>query len=180
MLDIRDLGRRRLAIGLGVLPLVAAIAGLASRRVSSHEREPSDFAIVGVAALVVFAGYTAVKAAYLSTIFAIVIAERNLIYLVPLLFIGTALVLERRVAPSWRSSRRPRARAVPCTRRRIRSTSIRTTRRTASRSPPSRTGSQVAGRDDRARAHPRRSGSGLALLSAHSFVALARGGLASP
>ncbi len=88
-----------LAIGLGVLPLIAGLAGLARRR------EPDErlraFVVVAVAAIVVFGWYTAVKAAYLSTVFSIVVAERNLIYLVPLLFTGTALVLERRVVPLW-------------------------------------------------------------------------------
>jgi hypothetical protein len=42
--------------------------------------------------------YTAVKAAYLSTVFATRVEERNLIYVAPLLFVGTAVVLERRRA----------------------------------------------------------------------------------
>ncbi len=63
---------------------------------SSRTKRRATFATLGVSALVVFGLYTAVKATYLSTNFAIVIAERNLIYVVPLLFIGTALVLERR------------------------------------------------------------------------------------
>ena len=84
-----------LAIGLGILPLVAGIVGLAWQGEQPDESR-ATFATLGVSSLVVFGLYTAVKATYLSTIFAIVIAERNLIYVVPLLFIGTALVLERR------------------------------------------------------------------------------------
>ena len=40
--------------------------------------------------LVAFGLYTAAKAAYLSTVFATRVEERNLIYLCPLLFIATA------------------------------------------------------------------------------------------
>ena len=36
------------------------------------------------------------KAAYLSTVFETRVEERNLIYIAPLLFVGTALVLDRR------------------------------------------------------------------------------------
>jgi hypothetical protein len=45
--------------------------------------------------------YTAVKAAYLSLVFATRVEERNLIYIAPLLFVGTALVLERRAVNLW-------------------------------------------------------------------------------
>ena len=54
--------------------------------------------MLAVAAILAFGFYTAVKAAYLSTTLAIVVAERNLIYLYPVLFTGTALLLERRRA----------------------------------------------------------------------------------
>jgi len=47
---------------------------------------------------VAFSLYTAMKAAYLSTQFATRVEERNLIYVAPLLFIGTALVVSRRRA----------------------------------------------------------------------------------
>ena len=40
-----------------------------------------------------FGLYTAMKAAYLSTVFATRVEERNLIYIAPLLFVGTALVV---------------------------------------------------------------------------------------
>ena len=48
-----------------------------------------------------FGLYTALKAAYLSTQFATRVEERNLIYVAPLLFVGTALVLERRRVNIW-------------------------------------------------------------------------------
>lgn len=85
-----------LTIGLGVLPLIAAFAGVVGRR-GERRMEPSvTLATLTASAFGAFGLYTAVKAAYLSTTYGIVIAERNLIYLVPLLFVGTARVLERR------------------------------------------------------------------------------------
>src|SRR5207248_7547781 len=51
---------------------------------------------VSAAGIIGFGLYTAMKAAYLSTVFETRVEERNLIYIAPLLFIGTALVLERR------------------------------------------------------------------------------------
>ena len=47
-------------------------------------------------AVIAFGLYTATKAAYLSTKFATVVAERNLIYLAPLAFVATALALRAR------------------------------------------------------------------------------------
>jgi len=82
-------------IGLGVLPVVAALAGLV--RPKDEVRTPAlrAFTALFAAALLVFGLYTAVKASYLSTSFGTVIVERNLIYLVPLVFVGMALWLER-------------------------------------------------------------------------------------
>ena len=85
-----------LAIGLGVIPLIAGLAGLVGRRGERRDEPTATLTTLTVSTLAVFGLYTAVKAAYLSTEHGIVIAERNLIYLVPLLFVGTALTLERR------------------------------------------------------------------------------------
>ncbi|MBA2462961.1 MAG: hypothetical protein H0V45_14555 [Actinobacteria bacterium] len=85
-----------LAIGLGVIPLIAGLAALVRPRAETGDARTSTFVALTASSLGAFGLYTAVKAAYLSTNTAIVIAERNLIYLSPLLFIGTALVLERR------------------------------------------------------------------------------------
>jgi hypothetical protein len=87
-----------LAIGIGVLPLVAALAALGRPRGEPPDERRTAFAALTVAALVSFGLYTAVKAAVLSTTLAVVVAERNLIYLYPLLFTGTALLLQRRRA----------------------------------------------------------------------------------
>jgi hypothetical protein len=85
-----------LTIGLGVLPVVAGLAALWRAPGERVTRELSAFRSVLLAAVVGFGMYTAVKAAYVSTVFATYTYERNLIYLAPLLFAGTALWVERR------------------------------------------------------------------------------------
>ena len=82
-------------IGLGVLPVVAALAGLVRPKDEPRTPQLRAFTALLGAAVVGFGLYTAVKAAYLSTAFGTVIVERNLIYLVPLVFCGMALWLER-------------------------------------------------------------------------------------
>jgi hypothetical protein len=85
-----------LAIGLGVLPFVAGLASLFRMPGEQPQRAVRMFRCVTVAALVSFGLYTGVKAAYLSASFATRVEERNLIYIAPLLFVGTALVFSRR------------------------------------------------------------------------------------
>jgi hypothetical protein len=85
-----------LTIGLGVLPVVAGLASLWRAPGERTTRELSSFRSLLLAALIGFGMYTAVKAAYVSTVFATYTYERNLIYLAPLLFTGTALWVERR------------------------------------------------------------------------------------
>ena len=95
MLDFGLWGIGALAIGVGVVPLAAALAALVplrGRRLSADERA---FTVVTVAAVLCFGVYTAVKGAYLSTVYGDVVPERNLIYLTPLLFGGTAWLLVR-------------------------------------------------------------------------------------
>ena len=84
------------AIGLGLLPL---LGGLASLWLPARRADPvwRAFAAFTGAALVSVWTYTAVKTAYNSTIFATRVEERNLIYLGPLVLVGTAV---------WLSSRR--------------------------------------------------------------------------
>lgn len=98
MLDFALWATGALAIGIGVLPLVATLAALApqrGRRLGDGERA---FAITAVAAFAAFGLYAAVKAAFLSTVFASLVPERNVVYLTPVLFAGTAWLLERRSA----------------------------------------------------------------------------------
>jgi hypothetical protein len=90
-----------LAIGLGVLPLVGGLASLV--RPAGERRDPARtaFTIVAASAFASFGWYTAIKGAYLSTSFSSDIVERNLIYLDPLLFAGTALLVARRGTRWW-------------------------------------------------------------------------------
>jgi hypothetical protein len=88
-------------IGLGMLPLVLGLAALVPVRGELRTRELRVFRSVAFAGVFTFWMYTAMKAAYLSTVFASRVEERNLIYISPLLFIGTALVLERRRVNVW-------------------------------------------------------------------------------
>ena len=53
------------------------------------------------ALIVGFGWYTAVKAAYISTTFSTLVVERNLIYVAPLLFVGTAMFFERPLTRWW-------------------------------------------------------------------------------
>jgi hypothetical protein len=85
-----------LTIGLGVLPMVAGLAVLWRAPGERATRELRIFRSVLLAAIIAFGLYTAVKATYVSTVFGTYTYERNLIYLAPLLFTGTAIWLERR------------------------------------------------------------------------------------
>ena len=96
MLDLSLNAAGALTIGLGVLPVVAGLAAL-----WRAPDEPVSYALrvfrsVLLAAIIAFGVYTAVKATYVSISFGTYTYERNLIYLAPLLFAGTALWLERR------------------------------------------------------------------------------------
>jgi hypothetical protein len=89
-----------LAIGVGVLPFVAGLAALWRAPGEPRRYEVSAFRSVLLASIISFGLYTAVKATYVSTVFGTYTYERNLIYLAPLLFAGTALWLqERRLHP---------------------------------------------------------------------------------
>ncbi|MGH2934568.1 MAG: hypothetical protein ACRDL2_08655 [Gaiellaceae bacterium] len=85
-----------LAIGIGVLPFVAGLVALLRAPGEVRSRELRMFRSVSLAGILVVALYTAMKAAFLSTTFATRVEERNLIYIVPLLMVGTALVVSRR------------------------------------------------------------------------------------
>jgi len=84
------------AIGLGVFPLVAGLASLWRAPGETFRCELRAFRSLLVAAVISFGLYTAIKAAWVSTTFGTITVERNLIYLAPLLFAGTALWIERR------------------------------------------------------------------------------------
>ena len=89
------------AIGVGILPFILGLAALVPARREARTLETRVFRSVSTAGIIAFGIYTGMKAAYLSQVFASRVEERNLIYISPLLFIGTALVLERRRVNLW-------------------------------------------------------------------------------
>src|SRR5262249_25557341 len=88
------------AIGVGLLPVISLAALVPPNGVPSS-RELRAFVSVTAASVLVFGIYTAVKAAFLSTVFSTLVEERNLIYLAPLLFVATALAFQRRRLNLW-------------------------------------------------------------------------------
>jgi dolichyl-phosphate-mannose-protein mannosyltransferase len=100
MIDLGLSAAAALAIGLGILPVVA---GFVAMRLPDRRGDPAyrAFAAYLASSILVFSLYTASKAAYLSTQFSTLIEERNLIYLSPLLLVATVLVLESRRV-DWR------------------------------------------------------------------------------
>jgi hypothetical protein len=82
-------------IGVGLLPVIS-LAALVRPKGEPWTRELRAFVALTSASVLVFGIYTAVKAAYLSTVFSTVVEERNLIYLAPLCFVATALAFQRR------------------------------------------------------------------------------------
>ena len=96
MLDLGLNAAGALTIGLGVLPVVAGLAVLWRAPGEPARRELRIFRSVLLAAIISFGLYTAVKSTYVSITFGTYTYERNLIYVAPLLFTGTALWLERR------------------------------------------------------------------------------------
>jgi hypothetical protein len=89
-----------LTVGMGILPV---IGGFASLRLPERRGDPRYRAFAAYLAASIFCVglYTGVKAAYLSTVFSTLTEERNLMYLSPLLLIGTALVFQSRQI-DWR------------------------------------------------------------------------------
>jgi hypothetical protein len=90
-----------LAIGVGVIPVVAGVSALARPKNEASDPRTRAFIVTSVAALVVFVAYAGVKGAYISTVFATQVVERNLIYLCPILFVATALAFARGIGRAW-------------------------------------------------------------------------------
>ena len=129
-----------LTIGLGVLRSIATALAFALRPRARARPRVARSSSSTLAAFVAFGLYTAVKAAYLSTMFATLIVERNLIYLVPLLFAATAAVLAAPSRPPWALAAACVVALLPRPRRPSSgSTSTRTSRPRAWRSSRSRT-----------------------------------------
>jgi hypothetical protein len=85
-----------LTIGLGVLPTIGGLVALVKPRREPWSREQRAFASVAGTMFVAFGFYSAVKAAYVSTLGLNELIERNIVYVAPLLFVGTAMVFEQR------------------------------------------------------------------------------------
>jgi hypothetical protein len=83
------------ALGIGVLPAMTGLAALwlPSRR---HEQAWRAFAALTASAVFTVSAYTGIKAAFLSTNFATRVEERNMIYLGPLLIVGSAVYFTSR------------------------------------------------------------------------------------
>jgi hypothetical protein len=90
-----------LAIGIGILPVIAGVSALARPKGEKRDDSTRAFVVTSVAALAVFLLYAGVKGAYNSTVFATLVVERNLIYLCPILFAATALALARGIGRAW-------------------------------------------------------------------------------
>ncbi|HEY7380813.1 MAG TPA: hypothetical protein VH572_06350, partial [Gaiella sp.] len=90
-----------LAIGVGVLPVIAALAALVRPREELREARTLAFVLVTGSALFTVVFYGGLKGAYVSTKLGSYVVERNLIYLAPLAFAATALLLERRTVKWW-------------------------------------------------------------------------------
>jgi len=86
-------------IGIGILPAVVGLAWALGARCRAYDETVLLGLLVGV--VVCFALYTAVKASYISTLFAIRVEERNLIYLSPVVFTVTARWFEQGVLRIW-------------------------------------------------------------------------------
>ena len=93
-----DYAAGALAVGLGVIPLVLGLASLVPSRGEPWTPALRVFRVVATSAVIGFGVYTGMKSGYLSQVFESRIEERNLIYICPVLFVGTAYVLERRRA----------------------------------------------------------------------------------
>ena len=90
-----------LAIGIGVLPVLAGVAALARPRSEAGDPKTRAFVVTSVFALVVFVAYAGIKGAQISITFSTLVVERNLIYVYPILFAASALALARGVGRGW-------------------------------------------------------------------------------
>jgi hypothetical protein len=90
-----------LAIGVGVLPLLIGVAALARPKNEPRDSKTHAFVVTSAAALAAFIWYAGIKGAYISTVFATYVYERNVIYLGPILLTAMALALVRGVGRWW-------------------------------------------------------------------------------
>jgi hypothetical protein len=101
MLDYSLWAGGSLAIGLGIVPLIAGLASVVRPKGEPWSPGVDALAIVTATTVFSFCFYTAIKGTWLSLSLADLTLERNLIFLGPLLFAGTALFLQRRGGRWW-------------------------------------------------------------------------------
>ena len=89
------------SIGVGIIPVIALLS--VPFLGGDERRKPGmrSFLLVAGSATAAFVWYAAIKGAYLSTKGYGGIIERNLIYLTPLAFVATAVILERARPSRW-------------------------------------------------------------------------------
>jgi hypothetical protein len=90
-----------LSIGIGILPALLGIAGLARPKDEPRSPETSAFVATSVAALAAFVWYAGIKGAYLQNVFSTIVVERNVMYLAPILFASAAMAVARGVGRGW-------------------------------------------------------------------------------
>lgn len=90
-----------LAVGVGVIPLLVGVAALARPRDEPRDPKTRAFVVTSAAAIGAFVWYAGIKGAYISTVFATYVNERNVIYLAPLLITAMALALARGIGRWW-------------------------------------------------------------------------------
>jgi hypothetical protein len=95
MVDLGLKAGQAFTVGMGILPVVGGFTSLALRERRDDPRYRAFVAYFS-ATILCLAIYTAIKAAFLSTVFATLVEERNLIYLAPMMLLGTAMVFESR------------------------------------------------------------------------------------
>jgi hypothetical protein len=76
-------------IGIGVLPALVALAWLLGNRFDDVRNRIVGALLIGT--VIAFGVYTAAKAAKLSTVFAIRVEERNVVYIAPVVFLAVAV-----------------------------------------------------------------------------------------
>ena len=101
MLDQALWGWGALAIGVGVLPVVIGLGMVVPSTAVPRTRALAAFASVFAASVALFTAYVAVKGTYEAAVFEPRIAERNLVYLTPLLFVALALFAATRAVRVW-------------------------------------------------------------------------------
>jgi hypothetical protein len=89
------------ALGVGIFPLFLGVAALARPRGERRTREMHAFIVTSVVALAAFLWYTGIKGAYVQSSFSTIVAERNLIYLAPILFAACALAFHAGIGRWW-------------------------------------------------------------------------------